>query len=207
MRLGIVQNHVQHWRTFLDKNYEADYPHLNFNTDTGWGYLPPTEPIMDCMRYVRDNCNPSMILEIGYYAGHSTSYLAHHNPASWVISCCPNHPSFRETVLQVEGTYPNVKVIGVKSPEIWEFTCDWPFDFAFIDGHHHRKFVGVDTQVCLSLGVDWILYDNTDQPSVREGINFFSKKLNHVKDWDYLGENKGRTKMNRISLYKVLDKL
>ena len=48
-------------------NYEADYPHLDFDTDTGWGYLPPTEPIMDCMQYIQQNCNPKNILEVGYY--------------------------------------------------------------------------------------------------------------------------------------------
>ena len=188
-------------------NYEADYPHLDFDTDTGWGYLPPTEPIMDCMQYIQQNCNPKNILEVGYYAGHSTSYLAHHNPDAWVISCCPNHPKYRETVLAVEGRYPNVKVIAVKSPEIWEYVNEWQFDFAFIDGVHHRKSVAIDTQIAMTLGVDWILYDNTDQPDVLKGINWQRNRLKRIADWEYEGTNKGNTKVNKITLYKTLDKV
>ena len=206
MQLGGVQNHVRHWRTSLD-NHQTYYPHLDFDTDMGWGYLPPSQSVMDCMRYIRKWCKPTCILEIGYYAGHSTSYLAHHNPDAWVISCCPNHPKYRQTVLAVEGRYPNVKVIGVKSPEIWEYVNEWNFDFAFIDGAHHRMNVALDTQVALSLGVDYILYDNTDQVQVRAGIDWHGEKLAKVADWKYEGTNKGRTKVNEMTLYRTLDKL
>ena len=82
--------------------------------------------------------------------------------------------------MAVEGRYPNVKVIGVKSPEIWEYVNEWQFDFAFIDGVHHRKSVAIDTQVAMALGVDWILYDNTDQPEVLKGINWQRNKLKRI---------------------------
>ena len=99
------------------------------------------------------------------------------------------------------------QVIAVKSPEIWEYVNEWEFDFAFIDGVHHRKSVAIDTQVAMALGVDWILYDNTDQPDVLKGINWQRNRLKRIADWEYEGTNKGNTKVNKMTLYKTLDKV
>lgn len=184
-------------------SYESLFPHLDFRTDTGWGYLPPSEEIMEVMDFVATECKPKMLLEIGYYAGHSTSYLAHKMPDCQIISCCPNHPMFRKTCLDVEKAYPNVKIIGNKSPEIFEYVCDWMFDLAFIDGSHHKMPVQMDIALCLTLGVKWILFDNADQREVQEGIAPYRDRMTKVKAWDYYGENKGKVRLNTITLFRV----
>jgi len=185
------------------KTNEDLFPHLDFNTDKGWGYLPPTDEVLDVFRYVKSECNPERILEIGYYAGHSTSYLAEIMPGTDIISCCPNHPMYRDTVLRVERKYRYVKVIGVKSPEIFEYICDWTFDFAFVDGSHHKKPVMMDVALCLTMGVKWILFDNADQQEVQEGIAPYMHRLEQVKEWQYTGVNKGKTRVNSITLFRV----
>ena len=187
--------------------YEKLFPHLDFDTNTGWGYLPPSEPIMDMCSYIKDEVSPQNMLEIGYYAGHSTSYFAHYLPDCNIISCCPNHPLYRQTVLGVERKYPNVKVIGNKSPELWEHILDWtPFDFVFIDGNHASRAVELDTQLAFTVGAKYILFDNYDQDSVKHGVRYFRPLMKHIKTWDYYAENKFKTKLNSISLYKTLDK-
>ena len=90
-----------------------EFRHLDFNTDTGWGYLLNKRSVR-VFDYVRAYCDPQFVLEIGYYAGHSTSYMGEIFENAQIISCCPNHPKYRETCLAVEA-HPNVKVIGVKS--------------------------------------------------------------------------------------------
>ena len=183
----------------MDKNL---FPHLDWDTTTGWGYLPPTQEIENVVTYIRDEIKPKRMLEIGYYAGHSTSYFAHYLPDTEIVSCCPNHPKYRETYRGVEKAYPNVKVVPVKSPEIYEFYPDESFDFVFIDGAHTKRNVILDTAVALVLDTRYVLYDNANQSGVINGRTYFDHKLNFHKGWDYWSTHKGETKHNQIELYR-----
>lgn len=182
-----------------------EFRHLDFNTDTGWGYLPPTKEVFDVFDYVRAYCDPQFVLEIGYYAGHSTSYMGEIFENAQIISCCPNHPKYRETCLAVEKAHPNVKVIGVKSPEIYEYILDYPVDFVFIDGAHTPKNVHLDLSVAFSFDtVRYVLMDNSDQSGVKRGLYHYRDKMKKINTWTYEATNKGVTKTNEISLYMVL---
>ena len=77
------------------------------------------------------------------------------------------------------------------------------FDLAFIDGSHHTMPVQMDIALSLTLGVKWILFDNADQREVREGIAPYRDRMTRVKSWDYYGENKGKVRLNTITLFRV----
>jgi len=202
MRLVGLPNHRHHWRTSLDNRWS----HLDFDNTTGWGYLPATEEVFEAMRWVRDKINPRRMLEIGYYAGHSTSYWAHHLPDTDIISCCPNHPKFRQTVNSVESKYRNVKVYPITSPAIHDVVYQWSGkDFCFIDGSHDVQPVRQDIMLAIDLRIPYIMMDNCEQSRVQMGIDFFGDRLKFLGEWDYTCTHKERTTINKLKAYQILD--
>lgn len=182
------------------------WSHLDFDNTTGWGYLPATEEVFEAMRWVRDKINPRRMLEIGYYAGHSTSYWAHHLPDTNIISCCPNHPKFRSTSNTISRIYPNVKVYPIKSPEIYDVIREWTdFDFCFIDGDHSADSVRQDIIVAVNKNIRYIMFDNCEKEQVHYGIKWFGDRLYCLAEWKYNCSHKGGTRINKLKLYEVLD--
>jgi predicted O-methyltransferase YrrM len=41
----------------------------------GWGYLPNANDVFDIFRTIQKDIAPRSILEIGFHAGHSTTYM------------------------------------------------------------------------------------------------------------------------------------
>lgn len=184
--------------------YKDKFPHLDWDTDTGWGWLPPNDEVFDAFRYVAKHIQPQVIFEIGYYRGHSTSYLAHLMEDATIISCCPDHPKFAESHRKVRKEYDSrVTVLGIKSPEIVEHMFP-AIDFAFIDGNHGVGEVFTDISVCTRFSVPWIMCDNTDLGSVQKGIEYYTRHgiLEKVSSWKYTGINKDKRKVNEMTLYK-----
>lgn len=179
----------------------SNYDHLDYDNTEGWGFLPKTPAVFQCMEYVRDHIKPKRMLEIGYYKGQSTSYWAEHLPDCEIISCCPNHNKFRATAKGVEKRYPNVTVYPISSPAIYDVVFEWgQFDFAFIDGDHSSSSVIFDLAVAKNLNIPWIMLDNTERVSVQKGI----KRAGGTRikmSWDYECTHKGKTAMNSMSLY------
>ena len=192
--------------------YADLFPHLNFDTELGWGWLPPSDEVFDALKYVEKNITPSKMLEIGYYAGHSTSYWAELMPKCEITSCCPDHLRWLETHRDVQRQYAGkVEVVGVKSPEILKHFNGGHedfhrFPFVFIDGSHLCEDVFTDIHVALRLHADWMLFDNASDRGVQMAISWYELKgvLKKVKRWEYLGLNKGKTRYNDLSLYKVI---
>ena len=83
--------------------------HLMWKED-GWGYLPANKDVFHTFEWIRHHYKPTKILEIGFYAGHSTTYMAQIFKEAHITSCCPDHPvvvrmvSCREYIGQCDCT-------------------------------------------------------------------------------------------------------
>lgn len=192
--------------------YADLFKHLDFNTDMGWGWLPPSDEVFDAFRYVADNIRPSNMLEIGYYNGHSTSYWAELLPNTQIRSCCPDHIRFLKSYRQVERAYGGrVEVIGIKSPQILDYFNSgvedmYQFDFMFIDGSHICEDVFTDIHVAIRLHAKHLLFDNASDRGVQMAIDWYVKHgiLEQIKRWEYVGLCKNQTRWNDLTLFKVV---
>jgi predicted O-methyltransferase YrrM len=148
---------------------------------TGWGYSPPTEDLLDIFRFVRDHINPKMILEIGFRYGHSATYQLELMPDASVVSFDP-----AEGITKYEynmdliygGRFELHNTEGYNACKMFD---PGYFDFAYIDGSHNYEMVKADIKSCLELDIPWLLFDNVEHPEVRRAIEessvYFYKKL------------------------------
>ena len=186
---------------------EMRFEHLMWKED-GWGYLPANDEIFNALKYIRELVKPRSVLEIGFYAGHSTSYMAEYfHPDCKIISCCPDHPRGRAYGDVVMEKYPNVTVHLTPSPDILEKVRDTEFDLVFVDGNHARKNVIDDTTVALILGAKYVLYDNTELPAVRGAVEEIvtNGNLKWVCDFPYHTNFKGGG-VGEMKLYECVYK-
>lgn len=178
--------------------------YLTFPQD-GWGYLHPEREIISMMEWIRDKYNPKTLLEIGFYAGHSTSMWAQILNETKITSCAPPHPRAKEFSKIVMEHNPNVKVILIPSPEVHKSINGLDFDIAFIDGNHTEPAVYNDIHMCRSMGIHVLLFDNYELESVREGIkNRLGTSPNKV--WEYPTDFKGKVQTNKIALFDLTTK-
>ena len=196
------------WRISLDNyfQYKNKFPHLKFDTDTGWGWLPPNDQVFNAFEYVKNFIEPKNILEIGYYRGHSTSYLAHVFQKARIISCCPDHPKYRDShVRKIVYGNGRIEVLPIKSPGVISHLPEnVDFDFAFIDGNHALYDVYSDIHVALRLETPYIMFDNAEQEEVKLAIQWYINHgcLEKIKSFTYTGLSKGKYKNNDLTLYK-----
>lgn len=169
----------------------------------GWGYLPPSDEVFGMIDDVKHFVDPHSMLEIGFYAGHSTTYFAEKLPDCRIISCCPDHPRGAQYGPVVENLYPNVTVHLVPSPDILDVVQGTFFDLVFVDGNHTKKSVIQDTNVAMKLKAPFILYDNTETKSVKDALTHLVNVgiMSLLKEWDYACTFKGVTKTNQLQLY------
>lgn len=175
--------------------------------ETGWGYLPDTPEVFDILTETIRITEARRLLEIGFYAGHSTSYWAELMPKySKIISCCPDHSKGRECAPIVMEKYPNVKVYLIPSPDIYEILKGRWFDLAFIDGSHSKKNVIQDTVMCDRLEIPYRIYDNVEWKSIRKIISALESMgdIEIVREFSYMADFKGKVSRNQMTLVKKL---
>ena len=180
-----------------------DLSHLMWDQD-GWGYLPNTPEVFNILEETIRITEVKNLLEIGFYAGHSTSYWAELMPDSTILSCCPDHPRGREYGPVVMEKYPNVEVRLVPSPEIYESIKDRSFDLAFIDGSHVTENVINDTVMCDRLDVPYRIYDNVEWEGIRELIYNLESigDIEVIREFSYSCNFKGKVSRNQMTLVK-----
>lgn len=183
--------------------------HLMWSED-GWGYLPPTEEVFNILREVIEVSNPKSLLEIGFYAGHSTTYWAELlDPSVEIFSCFPdNHPVGEKYSSIVSDKYPNVEVRQKKSPDILVNLEHRNYDLVFIDGNHTFDNCYADTMMALLAGAKWILYDNSELFQVGDVIERFiyAKFLREYDQYPYWSKWKSNSR-NYLTLTKVCDNM
>jgi predicted O-methyltransferase YrrM len=175
--------------------------------ENGWGYLPATDEIFTILQETIDIVDPRSLLEIGFYAGHSTTYWAEMLEKDiQIVSCYPdNHPRGDEFGPVIESLYSNVKVICKASPEIVTEFSKRKFDLVYIDGNHAYSNAYNDTLAAFVVDADYIMYDNTELNEVRQCVNKFVSTGYYTiaKEFEYLSTFKGVSQTNRMTLVKV----
>jgi predicted O-methyltransferase YrrM len=180
--------------------------HLMWKED-GWGYLPANKWIFGALESVKKTVQPKRVLEIGFYAGHSTTYMAQiFGKDCEIISCCPDHPRGRAYGARVMKIFPNVTVHLTPSPQIYDRVVEeGDFDLVFVDGNHTYEQVIKDINVSLKLGARYILFDNTELPQVMEAIEFEVENglLEFRNNFPYRTDFKGGG-VGEMQLYETL---
>lgn len=191
--------------------YKDRFPHLEFDTNTGWGWLPPNDEVFDAFNYVKKFVHPKRILEIGYYRGHSTSYLADVFPDAHIVSSSPRHEKWKESHQATqEFGKGGIEIIPVPSPSVIHYLPDihdvklGKFDFAFIDGSHMTYDVYSDIHVALRLEIPYMMFDNADQTGVGDAIGWYVAHgcLEKIASFTYKGLSKGKYKDNDLTLFR-----
>lgn len=190
-----------------------------------WGWIPPSQEVYDAFHYVKEKVDPKLMLEIGFYKGHSTSYWAQTLPDARIVSCGPPHSEHVEFAPKVLERHKNVvDIFPYSSPQIWEEfyllagsdrrrkgeTKQWrKFPFVFIDGAHWFQNVVLDTTLAVDvLGADWVMFDNHEKPEVRAGIKCHGKlKLEQVFPYQcdmYVSNDDGTETLRKMNLELAL---
>jgi len=178
----------------------VDTTHLQLPKLTGWGFLPPTEEIFNILREVKEIIPVHNILEIGFNAGHSTTYLLEIFDEATVHSIGPSPKMMAEHVLKTKYNERFWFHRG-KTEEVQTYLYD-KFDFAFVDGHHRREFVKKDLEYCVvDLCIPYILMDNTERTYIKEIANMFL--LQECKTWEYTNIWKNKESINNLTLYRL----
>lgn len=190
-----------------------------------WGWIPPSQEVYDAFHYVKEKVDPKLMLEIGFYKGHSTSYWAQTLPDARIVSCGPPHREHREFAPKVLERHKNVlDIFPYSSPQIWEefhlrsgtdrkrkgHKKRWRnFPFVFIDGDHSFPSVVLDTTLAVDiLGADWVMFDNHEKREVRDGIKCHGKlKLEQVFPYQcdmYIANDDGTETLRKMNLELAL---
>jgi len=179
--------------------------HLMWEED-GWGYLPPTTEVYHALRDSIKISKAESILEIGFYAGHSTTYLAELAPEATIFSCCPDHPRGRTYGQVISDIYPNVTVACIPSPKVHILTVGRKYDLCFLDGNHTYENALTDYMLCRELNIPYILFDNTELDQIRQMLTLLKVwgRIQIVKEYTYESSFKGKIQNNGLTLVKVL---
>lgn len=179
--------------------------HLDYDTSkSGWGHLPATEEVFNMFREVNEICRPKRVLEIGFFVGHSTTYMLELFPRSRVLTygMCKQ---FSEQKDKIESKYPGR--VNVRYQESWSLFGEHAgvhrFDFVFVDGSHKEYMAANDILHSIMLGAQWILVDNCEQEQVLADIDRFTPAVDLYKVFPYTSTHKGKTTINECRLYHV----
>jgi len=179
--------------------------HLQYDSSkSGWGHLPATDEIFDMFRKIQETCNPRNVLEIGFFAGHSTTYMLELFPHARITTygmCVQLSDQKRK----IEQKYPGR--VNVKYQESWTLYGEHAgvnqFDFVFVDGSHNQYMAANDILHSIMLGARWILVDNCEQSQVLADIDRFLPAVDLTAVFPYTATHKGKTTLNECRLYHV----
>jgi len=135
----------------------------------GWGFLDPNnDSVYSCWKIIQQQVNPTNILEIGFFAGHSATTMLNIWPQSKLISYDPG--SFART------SYIKVSERFGKRFEFRPYAInEYPviptnIDLMFIDGSHRYDKVKIDIEYAKKIKPKYLLFDNVELHEVRKAI-------------------------------------
>lgn len=196
-----MMNPKQRWRHSLEPE---QLKHLTWPWK-GWGYMPPIKDVFEAFEYVEQAYQPRKILEIGYHAGHSTTYMLETFPNSTVVSYGVSTQA-RKTMGNLMAHYEDRLVVNLKhSAEIKHDSNQ--YDFCLIDGNHEYVNALADIKICIDKQIPHMLIDNCEHRSVTDACEdmFTNTNYNKVRSFSYFAQWNNIARFNRIDLWSVKD--
>jgi len=185
---------------------EIDISHLKPPRSDGWGYLPPTQEIFNTLKEVKQIASPNKIMEIGFNAGHSTTYLLEIFPEAEIHSIGPSPKHGNQNVIR--GKYGDrFKFYQMTTEALRDTGFKEKFDLGFIDGQHMFEYAKLDIDYCINyLKCNYVLIDNTERDDVVAAIYEYEYRetlLKFCKKYKYISRWKGKTSNLSMNLYHV----
>ena len=183
---------------------EIDLSHLKPPRSDGWGFLPPSQEIFNIFKEVKQIAVPYKIMEIGFNAGHSTTYLLEIFPESEIHSIGPSPKHGNQNLIR--GIYGDrFKFYQMTTESLRDTGFKEKFDLGFIDGHHAIEYASLDIDYCINyLNCDYVLIDNMERNDVKKAVHQYNQQLELVKHYTYVNTWKGETKVLEMDFYHVL---
>jgi predicted O-methyltransferase YrrM len=178
--------------------------HLRMSREDGWGYLPATDQVMEIFYGIRDLYDPRSIIEIGFNAGHSTTYMLEIFKDALVHSIGPSPKLDAEKTLL--SIYPNRFMFYHGKTEEIQKTINplFTYQMAFIDGLHDVEHVKMDLDFVINdLKCKWILMDNCERNDVQKGISYFEDQLGYGQKFFYNNFWKGKHSELEMRFFSV----
>jgi protein-L-isoaspartate O-methyltransferase len=179
--------------------------HLHWPTD-GWGYMLPNKDALAAFQYVKENIAPKKILEIGFHAGHSTTYMLEMMNQATVHTIGLGGDLYSMKHLarhQMQKVYQDRFKCEIRSSDhVKELFAADQYDFAFIDGNHSEVAATRDIGNCIKMKIPYLLIDNCEQHQVLTSINKYLQ-LDFVEGFLYNSIWKKVSKTLEMRLYHV----
>ena len=184
---------------------EIDISHLKPPRSDGWGFLPPSQEIFNIFEEVKQIAVPYKIMEIGFNAGHSTTYLLEIFPESEIHSIGPSPKCGNQNAIR--GKYGDrFKFYQMTTEALRDTGFKEKFDIAFVDGHHSIELASLDLDYCINyLKCHYVLIDNMERNDVKKAVYNFNDKLDVVENYTYVNTWKGKTSVLEMTLFYVPD--
>jgi len=177
--------------------------HLDWPT-SGWGYLPPITDVFTAFTFVEEIAHPRNILEIGFHAGHSTSYMLEIFPNSHVTTYGVSTVSLKAASYMKEHYKDRITVHRIESQTIKLSDYDG-FDFALIDGNHTYDIALQDLELTKGWRVPYVLVDNCERESVAQACDacYNGSDYNLLTTFKYFSQWNNKPQWNQLRLYHV----
>ena len=188
------------------------YQHLaNFSSVEG--YWHDKNIFRPVVQDIYAKINQETVLEIGFNIGYSASMWLEFDPKNKLKLTSVDIGKHEDTVKAAEAVKnlyeDRFEFILCDSREVKPQLKDRLFDVAFIDGDHNTEGVRNDIQLCLDLGIPYLVFDDWHELTV-EGRhsnsvrptceNDFKNKISLIKVYDLEGVNPPTSK---VALYKT----
>ena len=177
-----------------------DLNHLTW-PGKGWGYMPPIKDVFEVFEYIEQRYHPRSILEIGYHAGHSTSYMLETFPNSHMVSYGVSTEAKRTMDDLMNHYRPRLDVLLEHSISLkLDATV---YDFCLIDGSHNYDNALLDISLCVEKQIPLMLIDNSDQRTVIDAIEdgYHDTSYKKIKSWTYYSNWNNVSQFNGMELW------
>jgi len=186
------------------------YQHLaNFSSVEG--YWHDRNIFRHVVQDIYAEINPETMLEIGFNIGYSASMWLEFDPDNKLKLTSVDIGIHKDTVKAAEAVKnlhgDRFEFILCDSRKVKPQLKDRLFDIAFVDGDHNAEGVQNDIQLCLDLGIPYLVFD--DWHELLEGKHSngvrptcedtFKNKISLIKVYDLEGINPPTSK---VALYK-----
>lgn len=181
--------------------------HLKPVTTSQWGYMEPTAEMVGIWENIgsifRGNeVDINLITEIGFHAGHSTTYLLEQFPNAHVETYGVSTPSTAaaDTMKQIYGGRFQFRRKDSRQVGPDAYTN---VDLHVVDSNHAFVNTANDILLGLAWGCKYMLIDNYDLRNVAYIADRVLGKDKIVKSYPYEATWNGETKTNVLNLYAV----